>query len=83
MWYDKILINTYCSNLVLASYVYDWFHKVIRLSLFLYKNVWYGMQKQPSCKNEAQPSKVESYLKDEWMHGMANNKSGCLNVASA
>jgi len=25
------------------------------------------MQKQPSCKKEAQPSKVESYLKDECM----------------
>jgi len=25
----------------------------------------YGMQKQPSCKKEAWPSKVESYLKDE------------------
>jgi len=29
--------------------------------------VMYGMQKQPSCKKEAQPSKVESYLKDECM----------------
>jgi len=32
----------------------------------------YGMQKQPSCKKEAraQPSKVESYMKDgcmEWL----------------
>jgi len=26
-----------------------------------------GMQKQPSCKKEARPSKVESYLKDECM----------------
>jgi len=25
------------------------------------------MQKQPSCKKEAWPSKVESYLKDEYM----------------
>jgi len=32
------------------------------------------MQKQPSCKKEAQPSKVESYVKDECMHSMANNK---------
>jgi len=29
------------------------------------------MQKQPSCKKEARPSKVESYLKDEQMHGIA------------
>jgi len=27
----------------------------------------YGMQKQPSYKKEARPSKVESYLKDECM----------------
>jgi len=26
-----------------------------------------GMQKQPSCKKEVRPSKVESYLKDECM----------------
>jgi len=25
------------------------------------------MQKQPSCKKEAWPSKVESYLKDEFI----------------
>jgi len=28
---------------------------------------WNGMQKQPSCKKEVWPSKVESYLKDECM----------------
>jgi len=41
------------------------------------------MQKQPSCKKEAQPSKVESYLKDEWMYGMANNKRWYINAAKA
>jgi len=48
-----------------------------------YKNVWYGIQKQPNCKKEAWLSKVESYLKDEWMHGMVNNKRWYLNAAKA
>jgi len=41
------------------------------------------MQKQPSFKKEVRPSKVESYLKDKWMLGMANNKRWYLNVAKA
>jgi len=41
------------------------------------------MQKQPSYNKEVQPSKVESYLKNEWMYGMANNKGWYLNAAKA
>jgi len=40
-------------------------------------------QKQPGCKKGARPSKVESYLKDESMHGMANNKGWYLDAAKA
>jgi len=41
-------------------------------------NIWHA--KKLSCK-KVWPSKVESYLKDEWMHGIANNKRWYLNAA--
>jgi len=49
-----------------------YFHKSNYSYILLVKTnngirIYYAMQKQPSCKKEARPSKVESYLKDECM----------------
>jgi len=52
---------------MLAGYMID----STKLSGYLYSPTkrcdMVRMQKQPSCKKEVQPSKVESYLKDECM----------------
>jgi len=43
-------------------YIYMHVHIYVHVHIHMHVHI-YGIQKQPSCKKEAQPSKVESYLK--------------------